>query len=534
MRIEVLQRAGMDCTVCAGLMDLVRNLSAGAGAVVLAEESVENQSLTELLGWISAQPVWSDLPILLLLRPGGSAEQPNHAHNLLQSSANLIVLERPIGTVTILSAVRTALRARKRQYDVRAGLAALEESEERTRVLIEALPQLVWTCLPDGKCDYVSKQYLAFTGLASNAQTGLRWLDEVLHPDDQPATLQAWQTALAGGMEYDIEHRLRRADGVYAWFKTRARPMRDPAGSVVRWFGTSTDIGDIVRARQALSYNRFELERLVEERTHELLEANARLKAEIQERERMQAALQQSQKLEAIGQLTSGVAHDFNNLLTAITGNLEIAQRRAEDPRVKRPLSGAERAAARAAQLTHQLLAFSRKQNLAPQALDLNEMLRGAKEILASTVGSRVQVRLTLSDGLWMALVDPSQLKHVVMNLAINSRDAMPTGGQLTISTDNVAPQNVPEGLSPNDYVVLAVTDTGTGMTQDVLSRALDPFFTTKPVGQGSGLGLSMAHGVASQSNGALRIDTTPGHGTTVLVYLPRAKIAVPRAHDRG
>ncbi len=509
--------------LCDGLDGLIAPLAEGAGAVLLAEDAIDGRGLTGLLDLIHHQPAWSDLPFLLLLRPGGSTERPTREHHMLQASGNLTVLERPIGTVTLVSAVRAALRARLRQYEVADGFTALAESEAQTRILIDALPQLVWTCLPDGRCDYLSRQFLAFIGRPLCPLPGQPCLEPIVHPDDQSASRAAWAAVAAGAAEYDLEHRLRRGDGVYCWFKTRARPMRDAAGAITRWFGTCTDIGDIVRARETLARSRLELEQQVAERTRSLAEANRRLTAEIAERERAQAALREAHKLEAVGQLTSGVAHDFNNLLTAVAGNLEMAQRRVQDARVERLLRAASRAAERGAQLTQHLLAFSRKQHLAPRPVCLNELVRAAMPLLARTIGYSVKFETVLDDALWVALVDPTQIELVLVSLAANARDAMPQGGELIIRTANVPAPERPSALAEGDYVVLAVRDTGTGMTEEVLSRARDPFFTTKPIGQGSGLGLSMAHGVAIQSGGRLRIETVVGAGTTVSVYLPRA-----------
>jgi signal transduction histidine kinase/ActR/RegA family two-component response regulator len=266
-----------------------------------------------------------------------------------------------------------------------------------------------------------------------------------------------------------------------------------------------------------------ELERLVAERTHSLAEANAKLSAEMAERQRTEEALRQAQKLEAIGQLTSGVAHDFNNLLTAVLGNLELVEARLTDSDSQRLVRSGMRAAQRGASLTQQLLAFSRKQRLVPQPLDLNRLVRDASEMLTRTMRTSVTVEITLEEELWPALVDPTQIELVLLNLAINARDAMPDSGTLTVCTANVSGASVPPELPRGDYVMISVKDNGSGMSPEVLAKAVDPFFTTKDVGKGSGLGLSMVHGVASQSGGCLRIESAVGQGTNVRVYLPRA-----------
>jgi CheY-like chemotaxis protein len=242
------------------------------------------------------------------------------------------------------------------------------------------------------------------------------------------------------------------------------------------------------------------------------------------ERQRTEEALRQSQKLEAIGQLTSGVAHDFNNLLTSVVGNLELLEPRLRSADSLRRLGMARAAAERGARLTHQLLAFSRKQRLIPSPVDLNRLVSEASDMLFRTIGATVRIETVLTQNLWPALVDPTQIELVLLNLAINARDAMPNGGCLTIRTANLRRSQAPGCLTPGDYVLISVADTGEGMTSEVLSKAVEPFFTTKEVGKGSGLGLSMVHGVATQSGGGLLIDSNVGRGTTVSVYLPRAR----------
>ena len=266
------------------------------------------------------------------------------------------------------------------------------------------------------------------------------------------------------------------------------------------------------------------LEAKVQERTQDLAAANDRLMAEIAERERAEARLIQSQKMEAVGQLTGGIAHDFNNLLTAVIGSLDLLLRRTEDEKLRRLAGNALQAAERGAKLTAQLLAFSRRQRLQPAAVQPNEIVSGMGDLLARTIGPHVRVETRLESGLWKALADSTQLELMILNLAINARDAMPSGGRLTISTQNIAevPPALANELSPGEYVAIAVTDTGTGMTPEVLARAFEPFFTTKEQGKGTGLGLAQLYGFANQSGGTVRIESRLGAGTTVTIYLPR------------
>jgi PAS domain S-box-containing protein len=246
------------------------------------------------------------------------------------------------------------------------------------------------------------------------------------------------------------------------------------------------------------------------------------------ELERSREALIQSQKMEAVGQLTGGLAHDFNNLLAGITGSLELMRTRLAQGRileVDRYMSAALAAASRAASLTQRLLAFSRRQTLEPRAVDLNRLVAGMEELIRGSIGPGITLDTVTTVGLWPCFCDPNQLENALLNLCINARDAMPNGGRVTVETANswiddasAAARDMP----PGQYVALCVTDTGTGMAPDVLARAIDPFFTTKPVGQGTGLGLSMIYGFAKQSNGQLRIYSEVGEGTTVRIYLPR------------
>jgi PAS domain S-box-containing protein len=246
---------------------------------------------------------------------------------------------------------------------------------------------------------------------------------------------------------------------------------------------------------------------------------------DITEREAMEQQLRQAQKMETVGQLTGGLAHDFNNLLTAIIGNLELlAPRIAGDPRASSYLGAAQRAADSGAKLTEQLLAFSRRQHLQPRAVDLNVVIAGMGQILTRTIGTTIQVRTNLAPELWPALVDPTQIEIAILNLAINSRDAMPLGGSLLIETRNLQAGTtaIPSELNDRDCICISVRDTGTGMTEEVLRSAIEPFFTTKEVGKGSGLGLSQVYGMVQQSNGSLQIESKIGMGTAVHLYLPR------------
>jgi signal transduction histidine kinase len=279
---------------------------------------------------------------------------------------------------------------------------------------------------------------------------------------------------------------------------------------------------DLVRQNEA------RLKFLVEERTAELEAANSELKVQIKERLKAEEALHQSQKMEAIGQLTGGIAHDFNNLLQGISGALELVRRRLEQGRIDEVtqfIEGAIGSSARASALTNRLLAFARRTPLAPQALSCADLISGMEDLLRRTAGEAVRLELGHAADLWPTLCDGNQLESAILNLVINSRDAMPAGGLLTIRTSNVELDVVTEsenGVSAGQYVCIAVTDTGSGMSPETVARAFDPFFTTKPIGEGTGLGLSMVYGFARQSMGYARIESELGRGTTVKLYLPR------------
>jgi signal transduction histidine kinase len=273
-----------------------------------------------------------------------------------------------------------------------------------------------------------------------------------------------------------------------------------------------------------------DLETRVQERTAELGAANQMLLNQVEERERMEATLRQMQRLEAVGQLTSGVAHDFNNLLTVVLGNIAFLEKGLAaagiDGKLAQRLGYMRTAAERGAKLTDQLLSFSRRQRLEPKPVDLNTSVAGMRDLLQSTMGGSISIETRLLPGVWPAMVDPTQLELAVLNLAINARDAMEIGGTLTVSIRNMtlgAPF-YPEEPQAGDYVEVSVGDTGSGMSDDVRAKVFEPFFTTKEIGKGSGLGLSQVLGFAKQSGGGVRIESQVGKGTSVHIYLPRAR----------
>jgi signal transduction histidine kinase len=300
-------------------------------------------------------------------------------------------------------------------------------------------------------------------------------------------------------------HRTRGLDaGADSYLVQPAEPLE--LAAAVRALLRIRTAEDSMRALNAT------LEQRIKDRVADLETANDKLQHEMEQRQRAETALVQSQKMEAIGQLTGGLAHDFNNLLTAVVGNLDLIRMRATDPRIVRQANHAFKAAERGSKLTAQLLAFSRTQKLVTAAVDLNALITGMSELVNQTLGAEITVKTELADELPHALADANQLELAILNLSINARDAMPDGGTLTISTQLDA--------AGKDRVIVCVADTGTGMPPEVVARAFDPFFTTKPPGKGTGLGLSQVYGIVRQLGGDVSIDTAPGKGTRISIAL--------------
>jgi PAS domain S-box-containing protein len=393
-----------------------------------------------------------------------------------------------------------------------AAEAALRDSEARHRALLEALPQLVWTCGPDGGCDYFNPQWRDYTDGSPEEQLGWGWLNGI-HEADRETVETAWRASLAKQVVFDVDARLRRADGTYRWFKMRSIPVHGVGGVLTRWFGTATEITDLIEARDSLRRSNEELEERVAERTRE--------------REIALAQLYESQKMETIGQLTGGVAHDFNNLLAVILGSLTLLRKvLPDDPRTARLLDGATQGAERGATLTKRLLAFARRQELKLEAVEIQKLIPDMLDFLRQSVGPGIAIEVDILPDVAPVRIDANQLELALMNLAVNARDAMPAGGTLTISCRNATKDrhSSPTMLPAGEYVRLSVADTGEGMNRETLARATEPFFTTKGVGKGTGLGLSMVHGLTAQSGGAMEISSQVGKGTVVTLWLSRAR----------
>ncbi|MBI5131582.1 MAG: PAS domain S-box protein [Rhodopseudomonas palustris] len=388
----------------------------------------------------------------------------------------------------------------------------LAASATRFRSLAQTMPNHVWTSKSDGHLDWFNDRVYAYAGAPPGSLDGDGW-SAMVHPDDIETAAAAWAAALTASEAYEAEFRLRRHDGAYRWHIARAVPMRDASGAVESWVGTNTDIEGQKAAEARLAELAETLELRVEERTAELA--------------RTHDALRQSQKMEAIGNLTGGVAHDFNNLLQVVSGNLQLLTKDiAGNDRAERRVANALAGVSRGAKLASQLLAFGRRSALQPKVVNIGRLISGMDDMLRRALGEAIEIETVVAGGLWNTLIDPAQIENALLNLAINARDAMAGTGKLTIEAGNAFLDDAyvrGQDVAAGQYVMLAVTDTGAGMTPDVLAKVFEPFFSTKPEGKGTGLGLSMVYGFVKQSGGHIRIYSEPGSGTTVKLYLPRA-----------
>jgi signal transduction histidine kinase/CheY-like chemotaxis protein len=529
----LIREAGYHANICADLAALVHEIESGAGLAVIADEAIMTADLRGLATWLNSQPSWSDFPIVLLTHQGGGPERNPDAARLGQLLGNVTFLERPFHPTTLVSIVGSAVRGRRRQYQSRAILENLTESEGLLQTALDAghLGALELH-LPDFELEASDTCKTYFGRRVGESFTYQDLLDSV-HPDDRARRLATLERALNTGGDYSIEYRVIWPDGSQHWMDVRARAVRGPDGSLKSLVGVCSDITarktaeierenlleQLAAERTALAELTATLEQRVEQRTADLMK-------EVAAREKAQEQLRQAQKMETIGQLTGGVAHDFNNLLMAVMGNLDLLRKRLpDDPRLHRLVDGALQGAERGASLTQRLLAFARQQDLRVVPVDLSGLVQGMGNLLERSLGPRVALRLDLPEGLPPARIDANQLELAILNLAINARDAMPDGGSIEIKVAKHDVQN-DAVLKSGTYLKLSVVDTGAGMTPDILKRAIEPFFSSKPLGKGTGLGLSMVHGLVVQLGGALELSSAVGTGTTVTMVLPIATSA--------
>ena len=396
----------------------------------------------------------------------------------------------------------------------REAMRDLRESEARFRNMAEHAPVMMWMTDSSGSVTYLNRLWSELTGQRHEDALGFGAWD-ALHPDDREQARRAFLDANAAGEAFRIEYRLRHSDGSYRWALSAAGPRFSEDGEFLGHIGSVIDIEDRKQAEEILR------------QANELLEQ--RVAAVISERTEAEAQLRQSQKMEAVGKLTGGVAHDFNNVLQVIGGNLQLLVRDvAGNIRAEQRLQTAIAAISRGSKLASQLLAFGRRQPLAPKVINLGRLIRSIDDMLRRALGEGVEIETMIAGGLWNTFVDTAQVENALLNLAINARDAMDGHGRLTIEAGNAFLDDDYAGrhadVEAGQYVMIAVTDTGCGMSSDIIDQVFEPFFTTKPEGQGTGLGLSMVYGFVKQSGGHIKIYSELGQGTTVRIYLPRAR----------
>ncbi len=525
--VAMLGEGGIEAERVDDLDALVAKLDLGAGFVVVTEEALATTDLNALSAWIADQENWSDLPFILITHRGGGLERNPAAQRYLEVLSNVTFLERPFHPTTLISLARAALRGRRRQYEARARLEALREGEVRLREMNATLERRVADALAERKvfADIVATAEGSFQVLdndfrfqAVNAAAVADYerffgakvkvgdtMHEVLAhaPEELERALAIWGRALNG--ESIDETSWWSAPGLPSRaYEMQFRPLRDLEGRQVGAYLFGREVTDRLRDQQRLA------------------EATAQL--------------HETQKLEMLGQLTGGVAHDFNNLLTPIIGALDLLRTRpGGDSRSARLIDGALQSGERAKTLVQRLLGFARRQTLEPRAVDLRDLVENMRDLVVSSIGPGIEFRVLASHDLPPALADPNQLELAVLNLCVNARDAMPSGGDITIALEplTIEPGDS-QGLNPGEYQRLSVIDRGVGMDEATLKRAIEPFYSTKGVGKGTGLGLSMVHGLCAQLGGAFVLTSTPGVGTRAELYLPEAppnaRTVVPRA----
>ena len=389
----------------------------------------------------------------------------------------------------------------------------LRESESRFRDIADTAPVLIWVTRADRVRSFVNQAYVEYMGADYETVRTADWR-EYLHPDDHDRILTESLAGEATGKPFSLEARYRHNSGEYRWLRSFSRPRLGAQGEVIGFVGVAFDVNEAKRAEQDLK----RINELLAEKVTEALEEKARAEQD----------LMHAQRMEAVGRLTGGVAHDFNNLLTVVIGALDMILKSPDDAARRQKMGEAALAAARRGErLTHQLLAFSRRQALRPETCDLNALIRESEPLLRRGVGEAIDFRMRLKRGGAFARVDAAQFEAALLNLVVNARDAMGEQGQLRISTETC---DLPGGPVDAPHVCVTVKDSGEGMSDEVRNRVFEPFFTTKAVGKGTGLGLSQVYGFARQSGGDVRIQSAPGKGTQVRLYLP--SLAREDMHD--
>ncbi|HLL30542.1 MAG TPA: response regulator, partial [Allosphingosinicella sp.] len=404
-------------------------------------------------------------------------------------------------------------------------------SEERFRLIADSAPVPMWVTKLDRKRSFVNRAYVEFLGISYEEAVDFDWRT-VIHPEDAARVVAESMAGEASLQTFELVARYC-SRGEWRWIRSVSQPRWGPQGEHCGFIGVAHDITELKSAEAALREVNETLERRVAERTADLSAALDRLQAEVGERLRAEEALRQAQKMEAVGQLTGGIAHDFNNLLTPIMGGLELIASRVDEPRLKRIAETALESTRRGAKLTGQLLAFSRIQRISMAPVAVNGVIEAMQRLLRHTIGGAVTIETRLDPGAGHGICDANQLENAILNLAINARDAMPEGGTLTICTARVRLDEEPDHQA-GEFVRITVADTGHGMPPDVLARATEPFYSTKPLGKGTGLGLAQVYGIAQQAGGTLRIDSEEGKGTSVCILLPAAAVPATEEAEEG
>ncbi|MGE4219227.1 MAG: response regulator [Alphaproteobacteria bacterium] len=507
---EFLLAEGLDCT-------LHRVWTREAFADALARDGfdliIADYMLPDFDGFSALELARARAPDLPFIFVSGALGEELVVDALKRGATDYAVKQR---LERLPGVVRRALAESEEREERRRAEIALRASEERFRAIVETTPECVKLVAADGTLLHMNSSGLAMLGPERAATAIGSSIYDLILPEHRDR-FAAFSARIRRGEKGSLEYDMLDGAGQRRHLETHAAPFRDSDGSLVM-LAITRDVTDRRRTEAALRERDERLRGLNETLEQRVVQATAA-------REAMLAKLHDAQRQETLGQLTGGVAHDFNNLLTPIVGGLDALRRRhGEDARAQRLIAGALQAADRAQTLVQRLLAFARRQVLDPCAVDVPTLIDGMADLITRSIGPQIRLVTPFAAGLPHARVDPAQLELALLNLALNARDAMPEGGTLRVDADRqvVGPEHG-NGLRHGEYVRLSVTDSGVGMDETTLKRAIEPFYSTKGVGRGTGLGLSMVHGLAGQSGGALVLSSVPGKGTRAEIWLPVA-----------
>ncbi len=529
----LLTEAGIRAKTAPDLSEFVSGLNDDIAFAVITEEILRFTDLRHISTWVENQPSWSDLPFIVLTARGAGPERNPQAARLSEILGNVSFVERPFHPTTFISVAKSALRGRRRQYEARQRLIDLNEGERRLQTALDAGRLGAWELDLDTNVLTTSPACRTIFGRRTRDALSFDELLESVHPEDVSRLNQAIDATKWAGADLAIEYRLVWSDCSVHWIEMRAQQYKDKTGQATKIVGVSADVTARLEAEEQQRQLNELLEQRVEERTRALEQAHAIVLDEVGQRERAEEQLRQSQKMEAIGQLTGGVAHDFNNLLMAVLGNLELLRKRfADDEKATRLVDGAMQGAKRGASLTQRLLAFSRRQDLKVGPVNLGQLVVGMEDMLQRSVGSTVIVTTSVPEHLPPVSADANQVELALLNLAVNARDAMSDGGTIRVELKTAEVASTASGLSLGSYVILSVADNGSGMDKATLAKATEPFFSTKELGKGTGLGLSMIHGLALQLKGRLKLESVVGVGTTAELWIPVSDVLPTAAAD--